>query len=76
MSQDLDLVIFRYLAIIIYVVILGVITWLSARRKGVEDFLYASHNIWWKSLAISFFASAFSNYNVAVRRNYYECIDR
>ena len=65
-TTDLDLVIFRYLAIIIYVVILGVITWLSARRKGVEDFLYASHNIGWKTLAISFFASAFSSYNVVV----------
>lgn len=65
-SPDLDLVILKYLAIIIYVVILGVITWLSARRKGVEDFLYASHNIGWKSLAISFFASAFSSYNVVV----------
>lgn len=65
-GPDLDLVIFRYLAIIIYVVILGVITWLSARRKGVEDFLYASHNIGWKTLAVSFFASSFSSYNVVV----------
>lgn len=65
-STDSDLVIFRYLAIIIYVIILGVITWLSARRKNVEDFLYASHNIGWKPLAMSFFSSAFSSYNVVV----------
>lgn len=56
----------KYFAIIIYVIILGLITWLSARRKSVEDFLYASHNIGWKSLAISFFSSTFSSYNVVV----------
>ena len=56
----------KYFAIIIYVIILGVITWLSARRKSVEDFLYASHNIGWKSLAMSLFSSAFSSYNVVV----------
>lgn len=56
----------KYFAIIIYVVILGVITWLSARRKSVEDFLYASHSIGWKLLAVSFFSSVFSSYNVVV----------
>lgn len=56
----------KYLAIGIYLIILGFITWLSAKRKKVEDFLYASHDINWKQLAMSFFASAFSSYNVVV----------
>jgi len=56
----------KYLAIIIYLIILGLITWLSARRKSTEDFLYASHDVGWKSLAISLFSSAFSSYNVVV----------
>jgi len=56
----------KYLAIGIYLIILGFITWLSAKRRKVEDFLYASHDINWKQLAMSFFASAFSSYNVVV----------
>jgi len=56
----------KYLAIIIYLAALGIITWLSARYKKIEDFLYASHNVSWKSLAMSLFASGFSSYNVVL----------
>jgi len=56
----------KYFPTIIYLIILGFITWLSARRKDPKDFLYASHNMGWKPLALSFFASAFSSYNVVV----------
>jgi len=56
----------NYLAIIIYLIILGFITWISARRKDPKEFLYASHNISWKQLSLSLFASLFSSYNVVV----------
>ena len=56
----------KYLAIIIYLIILGFITWFSARRKDTRDFLYASHNMGWKPLSLSLFASLFSSYNVVV----------
>lgn len=56
----------KYIAIGIYLVILALITWLSARRKNVDDFLYASHDVGWKNLSISIFASVISSYNVVL----------
>ncbi len=56
----------KYIAIGIYLVILALITWLSARRKNVGDFLYASHDVGWKNLSISIFASVISSYNVVL----------
>jgi len=56
----------KYFPTVIYLIILGFITWLSARRKDPKDFLYASHNMGWKPLTLSFFASLFSSYNVVV----------
>lgn len=56
----------KYIAIGIYLVILTFITWLSARRKNVGDFLFASHDVGWKQLAISIFASVISSYNVVL----------
>ena len=56
----------KYIAIGIYLVILALITWLSARHKNVGDFLYASHAVGWKNLSISIFASVISSYNVVL----------
>ena len=56
----------NYLAIIIYLIGLGFITWISARRKDPKEFLYASHNVGWRQLSLSLFASLFSSYNVIV----------
>ncbi|MBA7625801.1 Osmoregulated proline transporter OpuE [subsurface metagenome] len=56
----------KYIAIGIYLVILTLITWLSARRKNVGDFLFASHDVGWKNLSISIFASVISSYNVVL----------
>ena len=53
----------KYIAIGIYLVILALITWFSARRKNVGDFLFASHNVGWKNPSISIFASVISTYN-------------
>lgn len=56
----------KYIAIFIYLFILAIITWSSAKRKNVGDFLFASHNIGWKPLSLSIFSSVFSSYNVIV----------
>ncbi len=56
----------RYIAIGVYLIILAVITWLSARRKNLGDFLFASHDVGWQVLAMSIFSSIFSSYNIVV----------
>lgn len=56
----------KYIAFGIYLVILAIITWLSARQKNVKDFLFASHDIGWKQLALSVFSSVISSYNVVL----------
>ena len=56
----------EYLAIGLYLIALGWITWSSAKKGDVDDFLTASHSATWKQLAISFFSSSFSSYNIAV----------
>lgn len=56
----------EYLAIFIYLIILAFITWLSARRKDLNDFLFASHDVGWKPLTVSLFASVISSYNIVV----------
>ncbi len=56
----------KYLAILIYLIVLAVITWLASRRKDVSDFLFASHDVGWKPLTISLFASVISSYNIVV----------
>ncbi len=56
----------KYVAIFIYLAILAVITWSSAKRKNVGDFLFASHDIGWIPLSLSIFSSVFSSYNVIV----------
>ena len=56
----------KYIAIGIYLVVLAIITWRSARRRNVGDFLFASHGIGWKQLALSIFSSVISSYNVVL----------
>lgn len=56
----------KYIAIITYLVILAAITWLSAKRKNVGDFLFASHNVGWKPLSLSIFSSSISSYNMVL----------
>ena len=56
----------KYFAIGIYLVLLTLITWLSARHKNVGDFLFASHDVSWKNLSVSIFASTVSSYNVVL----------
>jgi len=56
----------RYIAIGIYLVILAFITWISSKRRYVGDFLFASHDVSWKPLAVSIFASTISSYNVVL----------
>ena len=56
----------EYLALSIYLIVLAFITWFSIKKDSDDDFLFASHNVGWKQLSISFFSSAFSSYNVAV----------
>lgn len=56
----------KYIAIGIYLVILSLITWFSARRKNVGDFLFASHDVGWRNLSVSIFASVISSYNVVL----------
>jgi Na+/proline symporter len=56
----------KYIAIGIYLVILAFITWISARKKNVSDFLFASHDVGWKNLSVSVFASIISSYNVVL----------
>lgn len=56
----------EYIALSVYLIILAIITWISIRRGGDDEFLSASHDVGWKQLSVSFFSSAFSSYNVAV----------
>jgi Na+/proline symporter len=50
----------------LYIVILGLITFVAARNKSEDDYLRASGNIGWGALGISLFASLFSSYNLVV----------
>ena len=56
----------NYIALAIYLIILGVLTFYASRRKSNEDFLVASRDIGWKILAVSIFASIISSYNIVV----------
>lgn len=55
-----------YIALAVYIVILGVLTFVASRRKSEDDFLRASGEIGWKTLALSVFASTISSYNIVV----------
>ncbi len=56
----------NYIALGIYVIILGILTFLSSRKQKADDFLVASREIGWKMLALSVFASVISSYNVVI----------
>ena len=55
-----------YIALSVYIVILGIITFIASRRKSADDFLRASGKIEWKTFAVSVFASVLSSYNIVV----------
>lgn len=55
----------KYIAISLFIVVLALITWVSA-RGGVKDFLFASHDVTWKPLSVSIFSSVLSSYNFVV----------
>ena len=56
----------NYIALALYLVILGILTFFASRRKSNEDFLVASRDVGWKILAVSIFASIISSYNIVV----------
>jgi len=56
----------NYIALALYVIILGILTFLAFRKKSDSDFLVASWEIGWKMLAVSVFASIISSYNIIV----------
>ena len=56
----------NYIALLIYLIILSVLTYYASRRKSNEDFLVASRDVGWKILTISIFASIISSYNIVV----------
>ena len=55
-----------YISLILYVVLLGFLTYLAARKKRSGDFLVASRGMPWWVLALSIFASIISSYNIVV----------
>ncbi|MBN1252833.1 MAG: hypothetical protein JXA16_11905 [Bacteroidales bacterium] len=55
-----------YIALGLYILILGILTFYASKRKSAEDFLVASREIGWKALAVSVFASIISSYNIVV----------
>ncbi len=56
----------NYIALAIYLIILGALTFYASKRKSAEDFLVASRDVGWKILAVSIFASIISSYNIVV----------
>ena len=56
----------NYIALALYLVILGILTFFASRQKSNEDFLVASRDVGWKILAVSIFASIISSYNIVV----------
>ena len=56
----------NYVALALYLIILGILTFFASRRKSNEDFLVASREVGWKILAVSIFASIISSYNIVV----------
>jgi len=55
-----------YIALGLYILILSIITFIASRRKSTDDFLRASREVEWKTLAVSVFASIISSYNIVV----------
>lgn len=55
-----------YILLGIYVLLLGIITYIASRRKSDDDYLRASGEIKWGTFAISMFASLFSSYNLVI----------
>ncbi len=55
-----------YIALGVYIAILGIITFVASRRRSADDFLRASSEIGWKTFALSVFASTISSYNIVV----------
>ena len=56
----------NYLALALYLLILGVLTFYASRKKSNTDFLVASRDVSWKLLSVSIFASIISSYNIVV----------
>lgn len=56
----------KYIALGLYVLILAIITYFSSRRKTVNDFLIASRAVGWQRLGLAIFASLFSSYNLVI----------
>lgn len=55
-----------YIALGVYIAILGILTFVASRRRSADDFLRASSEIGWKTFALSVFASTISSYNIVV----------
>lgn len=56
----------KYIALGVYFVILGIITYFSSRRKNDNDFLVASRNVGWLNIGIAIFAASISSYNLVL----------
>ncbi|MGP1563790.1 sodium:solute symporter family transporter [Filifactor alocis] len=56
----------NYLALGVYLLVLAILTFIASKNESKADFLVASRNVGWKSLAISIFASIISSYNIVV----------
>lgn len=55
-----------YLILSVYVLALVIITLLAIKKEKAEDFLIASHDLGWKSIGMSTFATLISSYNIVL----------
>lgn len=56
----------KFIALGVYIIILAIITYLSSRRRSIDDFLVASRNVGWQKIGIAIFASIISSYNLVL----------
>ena len=54
------------IAVAVYILIIGIVTYLSSKKESNSDFLVASRNLRWKEIGLSTFATMISSYNLVI----------